>query len=206
MTMNKFLAPLLTFGLAMSVTGCFDQSGQQVRQSWKMHEVKGTPIVVNEQTGEFFALNDGNLIEVPKISQKDLAARTLGLKSLLSLPMDVHASMKYSADDLKMVLTVDPHTVTNEKLAVTAPTKAGLDAVQRLAKIVRDEDDEYTKVVLSLRDDMGIEVREIDLSDGELRTIVDSKGNITGLVFNVSKRIKPHDYAAIDSLGYFWNN
>ena len=53
---------------------------------------------------------------------------------------------------------------------------------------------------------MGIEVREIDLSDGRLRTAVDSSGKITGLVFNVSERIKPEDYAAIGSLDYYWHN
>lgn len=206
MSINKLLSPLLIVALAISVTGCFDQYGQQASQPWKMHEVKGTPIVVNEKTGEFYVLNDGYLIEIQKINHQDLAARTLSLQSLLSLPMDVHASMKYSAGNLKMVLTVDPHTVSNEKLGMTAPTKDGLDAVQRLAKIVRDEDDEFTKVVLSLRDDMGIEVREIDLSDGQLRTAVDSRGKITGLVFNVSERIKPEDYAAIGSLDYYWHN
>jgi len=72
-SMNKLISPLLIVGLAMSVTGCFDQYGQQAPQPWKMHEVKGTPIVVNEQTGEFYVLNDGYLIEIQKINHQELS-------------------------------------------------------------------------------------------------------------------------------------
>jgi hypothetical protein len=207
MPVSRFLSATVLVGSTILVSGCLDQSGGQPQHDWKLQEVNGSPAMINQETGSLYAFDDGHLIEIPRLSQDDLGAKELDISYLISLPMNLESSLKYSDGRLKMHASVDPEVDTDKEVEIfQQPTEQGLEAVQRLSVILDNEDEEYSRVSLTLHDAMGIHITSIPLERIDAQSMVDREGNITGLSFNITERMSPPDYAAIDSIQYSWSN
>lgn len=204
MPRNKWFASAAIVGLTVTMSGCLDQTSTPTQHVWKMHDVDGRPTLLNQETGDYYVLKDGHLLEIPRMTQSDLGQKQLKISNLINLPLNVDAQMKFSDGDLKMLVSVNPE-MSEQNPMLNEPTEEGLAAVQKLEAILKGDDEDYSMVALSLRDSLGINVTNVKLSQGDVQYMVNSDGNTSGLVFNVSERIEPHEYAAIASIDYYWN-
>lgn len=204
MPMNKWFASAAIVGLTVTMSGCLDQTSTPSDHVWQIHDVDGRPTLLNQKTGDYYVLEDGHMIEIPRMTQADLGQKQLKISNLINLPMNVDTQLKFSDGKLKMLVSVKPQT-SDQNPMLEEPTEGGLAAVQKLEAILKGDDEDYSMVALSLRDSLGINVTNVKLSQSDVQYMVNGEGKTNGLVFNVSERIEPHEYAAIASIDYYWN-
>lgn len=203
MTLKKLVLSASIVGLAASMSGCLDQNASQPAGVWKMHDVDGRPTLLNQESGDFYVLKDGHLIEIPKIPQKDLSGKTLKVENFLNLPITVEAEIKFLNGDLKALVTVDPASYSqNENATVTEEEQA---ALKKLEAIIKGKDEDYASVTLTFNDDIGVRLGEFELKQRNAQYVLDEKGEPIQMAFDVSEHMDFHEYASVENLNYFWS-